>query len=176
MSNQFSSGADVADGLTSKDWPLAQYDHEVYPLGTRRTQLADEVNAQNSTHYGDRDWVFIFNDEASTAFTTGDLVSIDTGDHAPFHGIVSAAAATDAGEILGFAGGNIAAGKYGWVVTRGVCEAKGDGGVSRGESIVSHTSGQVDTMGSGEEAAIIGVALEDDGSAGDKFTVKVFIP
>ena len=41
---------------------------------------------------------------------------------------------------------------------------------------MSHTSGQVDTMGSGEEAGIIGVALEADGSAGDKFTVKISVP
>tara|TARA_R100001086_G_scaffold75575_5_gene36632 strand:+ start:10662 stop:11210 length:549 start_codon:yes stop_codon:yes gene_type:complete len=182
MSNQFSSGASVVDGEVSKDWPLSQYDDEVYPLGTRRVQLADEVNAANSTHYGDREWVFVYNDETSTDFAEGDLIKIDTTSatvserYAPFHGILSNAAATSAGLMLGVAGGAIAAGKYGWVVSRGVCEAKGDGSVNQGESIVSHTSGQVDTMASGEEAAIIGVALEDDGSAGDKFTVKVFIP
>ena len=172
----FTTGADVVDGSVAGDGFSAVYDNEVYPLGTLRTQSADEVNAANSTHYGDRTWVFVYNDEASTAWAEGDLISIDTGDYAPFHGIVSAAAATVAGALLGVAGGALAAGKYGWVIKSGVCEAKGDGSVSQGDAIVSHTSGQVDTMGSGEEAAIIGVALEDDGSAGDKFTVKVFIP
>ena len=88
----------------------------------------------------------------------------------------SAAAATVAGAILGVAGHAIAAGSYGWIVKQGVTECKGDGGVSQGDAIVSHTSGQVDTMADGEEEAVIGVALEDDGSAGDLFTCKVFIP
>jgi|13_taG_2_1085334.scaffolds.fasta_scaffold60527_2 hypothetical protein len=152
------------------------YDSEVYPLGSTFVQSPDENNAANSTHYGEKTWVFVFNDEASTAWAEGDLISIDTGDYAPYHGIVSAAAATVAGSILGAAGHAVAAGKYGWVVQRGVCECKGDGSVSQGEAIVSHTSGQVDTMGSGEEVGIIGVALEDDGSAGDLFTCKIAIP
>ena len=163
-------------GTVKTDAITTQYDNEVYALGTEFVQSADENNAANSTHYGPKTWVFIFNDEASTALAEGDLVSIDTGDYAPFHGIVSAAAATSAGLSLGVAGHAIAAGKYGWIVKKGICEAKGDGSVNQGELIVSHTSGQVDTMGSAEEAAIIGVALEDDGSAGDKFTVKVDIP
>tara|TARA_R100000234_G_scaffold33983_1_gene20043 strand:- start:14711 stop:15241 length:531 start_codon:yes stop_codon:yes gene_type:complete len=176
MAGSFTTGASVVDGSDAVSPFAAVYDNEVYPLGTLRTQPADEVVASNSTHSGDRTWVFVFNDEASTAFAQGDLISIDTGDYAAFNGIVSAAAATSAGLILGVAGGAIAAGKYGWIIKSGICEAKGDGSVNQGELIVSHTSGQVDTMGSGEEAAIIGVALEDDGSAGALFTVKVDIP
>ena len=152
------------------------YTSEVYPLGPEFVQSADENLAANATHYGPKTWVFVYNDEASTAFAEGDLVSIDTGDYAPFHGIVSAAAATTAGLILGVAGHAIAAGSYGWIVKKGICEAKGDGSVNQGEAIVSHTSGQVDTIGSSEEVAIIGIALENDGSAGDLFTVKINIP
>ena len=88
----------------------------------------------------------------------------------------AAAAATPAGAILGVAGHAIAAGSYGWIVKEGICECKGDGSVAQGEAIVSHTSNQVDTMASDEEEAVIGVALEADGSAGDLFTCKVFIP
>ena len=73
--------------------------------------------------------------------------------------------------VLGVAGHAIAAGSYGWIVCHGICEAKGDGSVAQGEAIVSHTSGQVDTMGTNEEPSIIGMALENDGSAGDLFTI-----
>jgi hypothetical protein len=174
--NQFTSGGNVVDGSAAKGWWESTYTTEQYPLGTLRTQEADEVNSANSTHYGDRTWVFVYNDEASTAWTEGDLISIDTGDYAPYHGIVSAAAATVAGALLGVAGGGVTAGYYGWVIKSGVCECKGDGSVGQGEAIVSHTSGQVDTMADGEEEGVFGVALEDDGSAGDKFTCKINIP
>jgi hypothetical protein len=163
-------------GTVKTDSITQTYTDEVYPVGTRYVQPADENLAANATHFGPKTWVFVYNDETSTAFAEGDLVSIDTSDYAPFHGIVSAAAATSAGLILGIAGHAIAAGSYGWIVKKGICEAKGDGSVNQGEVIVSHTSGQVDTMGSAEEVAILGVALEDDGSAGDLFTVKIDIP
>ena len=149
---------------------------ERYALGTLRFQTAEENKAANASHIGPKVWVFVYNDEASTAFAEGDLISIDTGDYAPYHGILSAAAATPAGAILGVAGHAIAAGSYGWIVKEGICECKGDGSVAQGEAIVSHTSNQVDTMASDEEEAVIGVALENDGSAGDLFTCKVFIP
>lgn len=154
----------------------ATFTDERYPLGAIRFQNASDNKAGNASHIGPKYWVFVFNDEASTAFAEGDLISIDTGDYAPYNGIVSAAAATVAGAILGVAGHAIPAGSYGWIVKQGITECKGDGSVAQGEAIVSHTSGQVDTMGSGEEAGIIGVALEADGSAGDLFTCKVFIP
>ena len=161
-------------GTVKTDAISTTYTYEAYALGTEYVQSADENLAANSTHYGPKTWVFVYND--GTALTEGDLVSIDTSDYAPFHGIVSAAAATSAGLILGIAGHAIAAGSYGWIVKKGICEAKGDGSVNQGDVIVSHTSGQVDTMGSAEEVAILGVALEDDGSAGDLFTVKIDVP
>ena len=169
-------------GTVKTDALTTQYDNEVYALGTEFVQLADENLAANATHFGPKTWVFVFNDETSTDFTEGDLIKIDTTSatvserYTPFHGILSNAEATSAGLMIGIAGHTIAAGKYGWIVKKGVCEAKGDGSVNQGELIVSSASGRVDTMASGEEAAIIGVALEDDGSAGDKFTVKVDIP
>jgi len=158
------------------------YTSEVYPLGTEYVQSADENLAANSTHFGPKTWVFVFNDEASTAFAEGDSISIDMTSsttserYAPFHGILSAAGGTSAGLMIGIAGHAIAAGSYGWVVKKGVCEAKGDGSVNQGDVIVSHTSNQVSTMATSEEKAIIGVALEDDGSAGDLFTVKIDVP
>ena len=153
----------------------ATFTDERYPLGAIRFQNADDNKAANATHIGPKYWVFVFNDDVS-AFAQGDLISIDTGDYAPYEGLISAAAATVAGAILGVAGHAIAAGSYGWVVKQGVTECKGDGSVAQGDAIVSHTSGQVDTMADGEEEAVIGVALEADGSVGELFTCKVFIP
>jgi len=175
MSNQFSSGAAVVDGEVSKDWVSAQYDDEVYPLGTRRVQLADEVNAANSTHYGDRTWVFVYNDEASADFAEGDCIQLDT-DYAPFHGIKSAASGLTKGRVLGIAGGALAAGKYGWIVQNGICEVNTDGSVGAGELLTSHTSGQVSEMGSAEEASVFGTAFEGDSGSAAKITAIIYLP
>ena len=148
---------------------------ERYPLGAIRFQNASDNKAGNASHIGPKYWVFVYNDEASTAFAEGDSISIDVSDYAPYHGVVSADT-YPAGLILGIAGHAIPAGSYGWIVKQGITECKGDGSIAQGAAIVSHSSGQVDTMADGEEEAVIGVALEADGSARDLFTCKVFIP
>lgn len=173
MSNQFSSGAAVVDGAASKDWPLATYDSEVYPLGTRRVQSADEVNAANSTHYGDRTWVFVYND--GVAFVEGDCIQLDT-DYAPFHGIKSAASGLTKGRVLGVAGGALAAEKYGWIIQNGMCEVNTDGTVAAGELLTSHTSGQVSEMGSAEEASVFGTSFETDSGSPAKITAIIYLP
>jgi len=177
MSNQFSSGAAVVDGEVSKDWVSAQYDDEVYPVGTRRVQLADEVNAANSTHYGDREWIFVYNDEASADFAEGDVIMLDNSDYQPYHGLKSTATLHKF-RILGVAGGTISAGKYGWIVASGVCEVTCDGGVAQGDRIVAHasTAATADTLTLNADATtdnlecVFGMALEADGSAGSKAT------
>ena len=155
----------------------ATYTTEAYKLGTLRPELPSEVNANDSTHYGPRVWRFVHNDESSTAFAKGDLILMADGSgsagYAWGEGIVCSAAAVVKHRIMGVAQHAIAAGSYGWVVCYGICEAQGDGSVAQGDPIVSHTSGQVDTMADGEEEGVFGVALEADGSAGDDFTVYV---
>ena len=136
---------------------------------TQQAPLGFEVVVPDGDN-GEQTWVYVFNDEASTAFAAGDLIQLDT-DYVPYHGIVSAGAALVRFRVLGAAQHAIAAGSYGFILKKGKGLAKGDGSVAQGESIVSHTSGQVDTMGSGEEQAIIGMALAADGSAGDTFSV-----
>ena len=173
MSNVFATGGAIVDGEASKDWVSAQYDDEVYPLGTRRVQSADEVNAANSTHYGDRTWVFIYND--GTALVEGDCVQLDT-DYAPFHGIKSAASGLTKGRVLGIAGGALAAEKYGWIIQNGICEVNTDGSVGAGELLTSHTSGQVSEMGSAEEASVFGTAFEGDSDSPAKITAIIYLP
>ena len=177
MAGSFKSGGNVVDAAAAKDWTSSVYDTEQYPLGTRRVQQADEVNAANSTHYGDREWVFVYNDEASTAFAEGNVIMLDNSDYAPFHGLLSTAT-IHRHRILGVAGAALAAGKYGWIITKGVGEVQCDGGVNQGDRIVSAASGVADSIVVNSNAetdtleCAIGMALEADAgsSSGDKAT------
>tara|TARA_R100000152_G_scaffold19275_1_gene11457 strand:+ start:2075 stop:2629 length:555 start_codon:yes stop_codon:yes gene_type:complete len=177
MSGTFSSGASVVDGAVGKDWPAATYSFEAYPVGTRRVQKADEVTAANSTHYGDREWIFVYNDEESTAFAEGHVIMLDNTDYQPFHGLLSTAT-IHRHRMLGVAGGAIAAGEYGWIIAKGCGEVQCDGGVAQGDRIVSGASGIADTIvvdssaTTDELECVIGMALEADAgsSSGDKAT------
>jgi hypothetical protein len=147
------------------------YTSEVYPVGTRYVQPADEVNAANSTHYGDREWVFVYNDEASTAFAEGNVIMLDNSDYAPYHGLLSTAT-LHVYRILGVAGHAIAAGSYGWIIAKGVGEVQCDGSVAQGDRLVAHasTAGIADTIVLNADATTdnlecaFGMALEADGS------------
>lgn len=148
---------------TSSTW-ITSDDIQELPVGSRATIGAEEVpGSVNSAFYGDLEVLYIFND--STALVLGDLVITDV-DYAKYDGIVSGTAAVPSNRVLGACIGPIEAGEWGWVATKGVCYVKDDGGILQGESIVSHTSGQVDTMASGEEEAIIGIALANGAGAG----------
>lgn len=178
MSGTFSSGASVVDGAVGKDWPAATYSFEAYPVGTRRVQKADEVTAANSTHYGDREWIFVYNDDSS-AFAEGNVIMLDNSDYAPFHGLLSTAT-LHVYRILGVAGGAIAAGEYGWIIAKGAGEVQCDGGVAQGDRLVAHasTAGIADTITLNADATtdnlecVFAMALEADAgsSSGDKAT------
>jgi hypothetical protein len=181
MGNQFFTGADVVDGVASKDWPSAVYTTAVYPVGTRRMQQADEVTAANSTHFGDREWIFVYNDEASTAFAEGDVLFLDS-DYAPYHGILSTTT-LHVHRVLGVAGGALAAGKYGWIVAKGVCEVGAVSSVAQGDRLVSAASANATTLTINADATtdnlecVFGMALEaNSGSTGDKITAIISMP
>ena len=169
-------------GTVKTDAITTAYDSAVYPVGTRYVQPADEVTAANSTHFGDREWIFVFNDEATTAFAEGDVIMLDNSDYAPYNGLLSTATLHQH-RILGVAGGAIAAGKYGWIIAKGVGEVKCDGGVVAGDRLVAHasTAGIADTVVLNADATtdnlecVFGMALEADAgsSAGDKATALI---
>ena len=148
------------------------YTSEVYAVGTRYVQPADEVTAANSTHYGDREWIFVYNDDSS-AFAEGNVIMLDNGDYAPFHGLLSTAT-LHVHRILGVAGHAIAAGSYGWIIAKGVGEVTCGGSVAQGDRVVAHasTAGQAQTLALNADATtdnlecVFGMALEADGSAG----------
>ena len=164
-------------GTVKTDAISTTYTSEVYPVGTRYVQSADEVNAANSTHYGDREWIFVYNDEASTAFAEGNIIMLDNTDYQPFHGLLSTAT-IHRHRMLGVAGHAIAAGSYGWIIAKGCGEVQCDGGVAQGDRIVSGASGIADTIvvdssaTTDELECVIGMALEADAgsSSGDKAT------
>jgi predicted RecA/RadA family phage recombinase len=164
-------------GQVKTDGVGQTYTDEVYPVGTRYVQPADEVNAINSTHYGDKEWVFVYNDEASTAWAEGDVIMLDNSDYKPFHGL-KCTATLHVFRILGVAAHAIAAGSYGWIIAKGVGEVTCGGSVAQGDRIVGHasTAGQAQSLTLNADATtdnlecVFGMALEADGSAGSKAT------
>tara|TARA_R100000458_G_scaffold16988_1_gene14724 strand:+ start:724 stop:1242 length:519 start_codon:yes stop_codon:yes gene_type:complete len=164
-------------GTVKTDLITQTYTDEVYPVGTRYVQPADEVSAGNATHYGDREWVFIYNDEASDDFVEGDVIMLDNSDYQPFHGLRSTAT-LHVYRILGVAGHAIPKGQYGWIIAKGVGEVRCGGSVAQGDRIVAHASnaGQAQTITLNADATtdnlecVFGMALEADGAAGSKAT------
>ena len=168
-------------GTVKTDAITTAYDSAVYPVGTRYVQPADEVNAANSTHYGDREWIFVYNDEASTAFAEGDVLFLDS-DYAPYHAILSTTP-LHVHRVLGVAGHAIAAGKYGWIIAKGVCEVGAVSSVSQGDRLVSAADANATTLTLNADATadnlecVFGMALEaNSGSTGDKITAIVSMP
>ena len=168
-------------GTVKTDAITTAYDSAVYPGGTRYVQPADEVNAANSTHYSDREWIFVYNDEASTAFAEGDVLFLDS-DYAPYHAILSTTT-LHVHRVLGVAGHAIAAGKYGWIIAKGVCEVGAVSSVSQGDRLVSAADANATTLTLNADATadnlecVFGMALEaNSGSTGDKITAIVSMP
>ena len=181
MSGTFTTGGNIVDGEDAKDWTSSVYDDEQYPVGTRRIQQADDVTAANSTHYGDREWIFVYNDETSTDFAEGDVLFLDS-DYAPYHAILSTTT-LHVHRVLGVAGGAIAAGKYGWIVVKGVCEIGAVSTVAQGDRLVSAASANATTLTRNADATVdnlgcvFGMALEENtGSTGDKITAVISMP
>jgi hypothetical protein len=158
------------------------YDDEQYALGTIRVQSADDVTAADATHFGDRTWIFVFNDETSTAYAAGNVIVRDasTTPAGPFDGVINTDDAAAVG-TLGVAQHAIAAGKYGWIVKEGVCEVMaGDTGTDfKGATLATAASGDaqsagVDVMAAGEEHQVIGYGLDaGGGSAGNLITAYI---
>jgi hypothetical protein len=167
---------------TVKTSPFSDtYTAEQYALGTVRTQPADEVNAADATHYGDREWIFVFNDDSSN-FAAGNVIVRDnsTTPAGPFDGVINTDDAAAVGTI-GVAQHAITAGSYGWIVKRGVCEVMaGDTGTDfKGMPLATAASGDaqsagVDVMVGGEEHQVIGYGLDaGGGSAGNLITAYI---
>lgn len=91
---------------------------KLYPLGYEITEPAGSDDA------GPRTWVYVYNDEASTAFAQGDVIGRDAGT-TTFDGVLIPTSSSPA-RALGVAQHAIAAGSYGWILKRGLGEVKAD--------------------------------------------------
>ena len=151
---------------------------DVEGVGTRRFLSAAEglqSFAFNAAGRGDSEWIYVYNDDAAVEWAAGDVIQRDTSDYAVYDGIRSTSAAVIRSMVLGIANHAIAAGEYGWIVRNGIVNIQGDGSVSQGDAVVSHsggagaTDGHAQTMAAGEEHMVIATALAADGIAGTVF-------
>lgn len=153
------------------------YTDQVYALGTTYVQLADEVDegisgvntAVTSTLLqGERTWIFV---KANAAIAAGDLCkrnAITT----PYVAAKDDGNETDAIKLVGVADHAIDAGKYGWIIARGMCVVQTKGGVSASALLASDgntVAGEVDTWtaGAGLSRKIIGIANEAEGGGAE---------
>ena len=118
--------ADVVIDITEVDsspmYPLGQ---EFYAPATSQASVTTSKPAANT---GPRVWVYVFNDEASTAFAAGDIIMRDATSTDPGGVLTTAGTLIPAIRLLGVAQHAIAAGSYGWILKRGVGEVRaGDG-------------------------------------------------
>lgn len=179
--NQFTSGGDVVDGALAQPAFSDTHTSEVYPLGTVRVQLADEVasgvtgtiaagtgnsGVDRDLNFallaGDREWVFI---KATVILTAG-----MTAEFVPSSGAYNARPCTidenDPRLIAGVADNDIALGSYGWLIKRGTAVCAVSAGVAATDNLstdgTTGTDGFVDTNGTDLAATLgnMGQALE----------------
>jgi len=100
--------------------PVTEVDTErVFELGAKREEY-------NSTYNCWFTWTYVYNDDAAS-FVQGTVVALDTGTVAPGDAIVAPLSAP-AVRFIGVAQHTIAAGSYGWVLSRGIGEIIADTG------------------------------------------------
>mgnify|MGYP003151208915 CR=1 FL=1 len=179
--NQFTSGGDVADGVLAQPSFSSTHTTEVYPLGTVRTQLADEVSSgvtgtidagtgnsgvDRDLNFallaGDREWIFI---KATVEIAAG-----TTAEFFPSSGAFNARPATldenDPRLLAGVADNTIAISTYGWVIKRGTAVCAVSAGVAATDNLstdgATGTDGYIDTNGTDLAATLgnMGQALE----------------
>jgi len=179
--NQFTSGGDVANGVLAQAGFSDTHATEVYPLGTVRTQLADEVasgvtgtiatgtgnsGVDRDVNFalltGDREWIFIK--------ATVEIVAGMTAEFVPSSGAYNARPATldenDPRLLAGVADNTIAVNQYGWVIKRGAAVCAVSAGVAATDNLstdgATGTDGYIDTNGTDLAATLgnMGQALE----------------
>lgn len=146
--------------------PITQVDTKrVYPLGDVREEY-------NSTYNQWQLWTYVFNDEAATAFAEGTPVAHDATTATPGDAIVAPANCVSV-RLIGVAQHAIAAGSYGWVLSRGIGEVIADGSASADTALdISGTAGQATSVSAGVDHSVI-YCHEDDAGAGTKVTCSI---
>lgn len=149
-----------------------------YPLGmiVERHPLMSHSDTTR-LNAGVQHWVYVYNDEASTAFAQGEVIIRDTGT-VTYDGI-RCNAAVPAVRVLGVAQHAVAAGSYGWILKKGVGEIQvGDTGTDGlDDALVTIAGVGVDIFADGEAELVIGLGLEDAGGvSGNLITAWINCP
>lgn len=131
---------------------------------------------------GEHELMYVKNAEVSAAFAYGDCVVYNITSNTPYDGVRCPASTTTtavgSAGILGFALGAIAAGSYGWIVTKGVTYATSDGTTAEiGLPLTIYdvtTAGRVkvSAWATDEEVArCAGIGITDNTTAGGRFLI-----
>lgn len=146
--------------------PITQVDtSRVYALGDTREEY-------NSTYDQWQTWTYVFNDEEATAFAQGTPVAFDAAKTSGGKGIIAPANCVSV-RLIGVAQHAIAAGSYGWILSRGVGEVTADGSASVDTALdISGTAGRATTVSAGVDHSVI-FCHEDDAGAGTNVTCSI---
>ena len=107
-----------------------------HPLGMTVELPPTWSGGHARTGQGRQVWVYVFNDEAATAFAQGHLIARDAAT-TTYDGIL-AAATSPTMRLLGVAQHTIAFGSYGWILKEGIGEVMADvGTITTNTSLLS---------------------------------------
>lgn len=151
---------------TGRPVSITQVDTEAkHELGQFQVVPATPIGSRAKK--GNQVWVYVFNDEAATAFAEGDIVIRDPSATTENEFGVIQAPATNAAagySVVGVAQHAIAAGSYGWVLCKGVGNLRaGTGNVTADTSVVSGGTSAgcaKDATAGTDDYCIVGFSLE----------------
>jgi hypothetical protein len=177
MSNTFKSAEQSSTTSIGSGFSEV-YTFEAYPVGTKRIQIADEVEsygsgvvvattptaAQKLMLAGERTWVFV---KSTGTIAAGDLCK-RTADTDAYGAQQDNGDETAKWDLLGVADHAIASASYGWIICKGPCVVQAVSAVDAGNLLASDgntTAGEVSIVtGTGASMltqSVIGIALED---------------
>jgi hypothetical protein len=131
---------------------------------TQQAPLGFELTVPDGDN-GLQTWIYVFNDEASSAFEQGNVITRDGGT-VTYDGIL-AAASSPASRVIGVAQHTIAAGSYGFILRRGIGEVKaGTGTIDINEGIVVDTTDAGTAMEFGSIAEAMDTTSTEHGISG----------
>lgn len=147
------------------------------PLGRKFTE---HLTSSTGNLRGEREWVYVFNDEAATAFAQGDVIIRDPSatTYTMYGGLIAPVTNAEKNtRILGVANHAIAAGSFGWIICRGFALVKcGTGNISADHDIVTGGSAAgtaKDATLATDDACVFGTSLEAEATDSTTFDAYV---
>lgn len=149
---------------------------------TAQVTLGSIFTETPSDAEGEKEWVYVFNDEASTAFEAGDIILRDPSatTHLLNGGVVApSGTAAPAISVLGVAQSAIPAGSYGFILKRGKGLIKnGAANISADAAITAggDRDGSAIVFAAGAEHAVIALSLEAEATDDTTFDAFISVP